>query len=237
MHMNWLKKAQNELIVAFTTSIGCSFVFLAIPKTSKMFAVLIGVGFTIILVFLILRKLQIDTEKEHYEIEKGELEKKRHILEKTLEKERQESLMTGKDEALNLLVKANEYSTSIMRVISGDLQKFQKSMLDGKIEFSRVSMSENILIIKENIIQLVLDRIKLLFEGDTRGIKDTSFPHTYFKVALFELKKIDEKMGLKRVHCVYPDGIEPGGKTGFVDIEHNKRCAHVLSYSKPVMSG
>ena len=168
------------------------------------------------IVLLILHKAGIEEER-------AEFSKIKHFI-STEERE----------EATALLSATVECSASVMRFISESLQEIPKEIIrrNGAVTIPSsnqlMKISENL---KNNIIESIMEHLVQMFKCDTRAIDTTSYPHDYFKVALFEPKEKDEKPFLKRTNKKYPQGVEPHEDTEWVDIEKYKHAAHALSYT------
>jgi hypothetical protein len=211
--MNNLKLVQFEIILAILTSLGGGLLFFVFEKIPIWGVIALITFYILAIVLLILQKLSMEETK-------NELQKK----DMDLQEEKGKKETEERNEAQNLSIRTVEYMTSILRLIS---EMYQGNI--GKIK-NNADSKEFGYLLKENIINLILKTLRLLFEGDTRGSVQTSYPHNYFKVALFEVKKRNSDIYLERAFFDYPEGIEPTDKTRIIDTKEWGRAGHVLSY-------
>lgn len=120
-----------------------------------------------------------------------------------------------KEEAINLADRVITFSTRSLRVITEILRTSPRGRPD---DFVRM---------KNRMLLNLFRDIRSVFEGDTRGVDTTTWPHNYFKIALFEVEN-DEY--LRRTFYDYPEGIEPSSETERISIKQRCRAAHVLAF-------
>ena len=152
----------------------------------------------------------------------------------SLEKEVLKGEIEKHRESTGLLTKSVEFSTKTIRGTSEYLKeitlgfkdslKFHDSCQD---ELDR--LKEMIPRVKANIIQDILENLCTMFEGDSRGVDTTDYPHNFFKIALFERKVIKSKVYLERTFYHYPPNIQPKEDTRLVDIERYSQANHTLA--------
>lgn len=218
-----LRKVQYEIAIIVVASIG----FGALMAAFSEWRVLISLGITAA-VMLVLVLLVV--ERARHEQRLSEVTKQGKDIEDELSEIQAKRSQEERDEAANLLLKTVEFSTEILRDASERLQVMVREMDTAFVD----DMTRQIVVppkaLKTEIIDSVLDRLRLMFEGDTRGVDTTRYPHNYFKAALFEVMHTDSGIHLQRTNYDYPTGKVPHQDTEWVDVYRYPRAAHVLAY-------
>ncbi|MGD0126457.1 MAG: hypothetical protein ABSF46_13930 [Terriglobia bacterium] len=84
-------------------------------------------------------------------------------------------------------------------------------------------------LLRRRMLQQVFRNLRTVFEADTRGIDTTTWPHNFFKVALFEPVG-ESPLMLRRTGYDYPEGLEPSPQTETIDIDHFQQAALALAF-------
>lgn len=204
------KNIRSDVILAVATSMGSGFVFVSFSYLSTYWVALVTTLYVSLVVLLIIYGRESETKIEKLEKDLGNTQKDLMI-------ERQKKTGMEREESTNLLSRTVEYSTSLLRSISDGLQGLQvKETIDDRAKEIRVFVKN----LKPNLILGVLKNIRLMFEGDSRAVDTTTYPHNYFKAALFEVTQKGDKTFLHRTFYDYPEGIEPSAETEWVDVSH-----------------
>lgn len=122
-------------------------------------------------------------------------------------------------ESIDLYSRATECSTAVIKLFSETIQKISKEFEERSNQEQLEQGTRKILKDSANdIIKTTLRNIRNLFEGDSRGIDTTTYPHNYFKCALFEVVVKSGEPWLIRTYYAYPSGVEPHDETTEVNI-------------------
>lgn len=144
-------------------------------------------------------------------------------------KELDEKIKTEKrDEAINLTDLTANYASRTLRYITGELRLTStlRSSLD-----TETRISDHFAALKNRILRQICRDIRSVFEGDPRGVDTTTWPHNFFKIALFEPEPNPENAQiLRRTFFDYPEGIEPSPKTEIFNIREDARATVVLAF-------
>ena len=229
--MKYWRSIRFDFVLILITTFGCGFIFIGYAYLPSLISIGLSVVFVAVLFFMIIQKA-IKLE------DTAQLSQKILITEKKLA-ETQEKLNKRfeieRDESTNLLTKTVEFTTVILRSVSEDLCRISNDLQslnkkDDDYCLKRESLRQAAVQLKSAIILNILKSLRMLFEGDTRALDTTTYPHNYFKVALFEVVCVNSKSFLRRTFYEYPPGIEPHSETEEVDINRYRRAAHVLAY-------
>jgi hypothetical protein len=219
--MDRLSRVQYDAGLVIFSSVGGGLLFMYWNDLARVFQILAPTAYAAIIFLVIL-------QREKNEQEKKKLAERVSQSEKTTEQLREEIRRTTEEkhkETTHILTKTVEFSASTLKYSSEFLEKIAVDFKDA-VKFDDkivpdTRKAKDILpnAIKANLINRVLRDLVLMFEGDSRGADDTasSYPHNYFKAALFETVKKDGKTNLERTYFKYPDGIRPDPETGVID--------------------
>jgi hypothetical protein len=128
------------------------------------------------------------------------------------------------EQATNLTTDVIKASTAILRVLTEELRRHSR------VRRQKGSNAANDLFqLKERMLQQVYRNLRTVFEADTRGIDTTTWPHNFFKVALFRPEP-ERPTYLRRVGFDYPEGLEPSPDTQFIDTQRYDHSAAVLAF-------
>ena len=174
---------------------------------------------------MILQRARVEEEKKDIINELNNVERERDNLKIEIQKKSE----AEREEAAYLLYKTVEFTSSSLMSISRFLQKISVFSNDENF-IKNNNHRERIQNSMSDIFMGILKNLRLMFEGDSRKLDTTTYPHNYFKAAIFEKVEKDNKILLHRKYYHYPEGVEPHKETELVDIEKYKRCAHVLAY-------
>ena len=130
-----------------------------------------------------------------------------------------------REHAINLTTRVVNLSSRSLRSITENLRTFSLNLKQkGTIA------AEEFDLLKKSLLREVFRNIRLVFEGDTRGIDTTSWPHHFFKIALFEPEPSSSPLRLRRTFYDYPEGVEPHDETEVIDIKLHQRSGAVLAF-------
>jgi len=241
--MNGLRRIQFEILLAVVSITGGGFIFSGIVKKwTPLFIAIASIVFIAIIVLLILQKVRFDSEREKISEEKKSLEKElgeeKLNIEKErmkIEREREKKSLIEKEESTNLLSKSVEFSTYLLRTLSEKLREFMNYSKTTEFKKDPQNLSAFFENLTGTTITQVLKCLRIMFEGDTRSIDRTTYPHNFFKAAFFKKNEERGKIFLKRIYFDYPEGIEPNKETGLIDVEKKKQACHVLACQNDVI--
>lgn len=159
----------------------------------------------------------VEAERTAREAEKAEM----IALEEKLRTER-------KDETILLTDRVISYSTRSLRMVTEELRSFSNQLSVSKTE---IDVSEGYKNLKTRMLRHVCTNIRTVFEGDPQGFDRSGYPHSWFKIALFEPDPdpLTAKQ-LRRTFYDYPEGIDPSPKTEIFNIAEDARAAVVLAF-------
>ncbi len=217
-----LTKAKFEFLLIIISGFGFGIVsyLITLPNVSNWVAVSVAVVLIIVINLLILFR----EERLAVTMQAEEIQKQNDTVIKTLQKRVDAEL---KDASMNMMDRAISYATKSLRSVTDELRGYAKV-----VHKRRVSSTEDFIFLKNRMLRYVCQDIRSVFEGDTRGVDTTTWPHNFFKVALFEPVPAPPLTAstLRRTFFAYPEGIEPSPLTSVVDIKHHSRAAHVLAF-------
>ncbi len=128
------------------------------------------------------------------------------------------------EQATNLTTDVIKASTAVLRVLTEELRRH--SRVSGE---KGSNPANDLLLLKGRMLQQVYRNLRTVFEADTRGIDTTTWPHNFFKVALFRPDP-ERPAYLRRVGFDYPEGLEPSPETQLIDAERYGHSAAVLAF-------
>ena len=130
--------------------------------------------------------------------------------------------LEARDNSINLTYTSLNISTRCLRVVTEELRKFTAENKKDDQAFQYL---------KNSVLHEVTQNIRFLFEGDSRGVERTSYPHNYFKVAIYEASPSPSSpVKLCRSFYDYPEGMQPSSLTTEYDLETDGRAAVVRAF-------
>lgn len=164
----------------------------------------------------------LHAEKEGEKEKADRLEREKEGLTAKLSEER-------RVEAINLQTRVIEAVARSLRAITEGLKEAaaeQRSRShEGSYEHGRRAP------LKRQLLVHVCQELRSVFEGDTRGVDRTTWPHNFFKIAIYEVSpRPDQAKELRRIYADYPGGLQPSGKTEVFDLQNDARAAAVLAF-------
>lgn len=133
------------------------------------------------------------------------------------------------DEAVNLTTGAIRAATRGLRAITEELKEFASAQ---NAEPGAVAWPQDgVWLLKKRMLSHVCGHIRNVFEADTRALDGTTWPHNYFKLALFEPDPgPDNATSLRRTFWDYPGGVEPSADTETFDFSTHRRAGVVVAF-------
>lgn len=216
-----LGRARYELLLGVLLTFGVVVVTTLVSSASieTWVTVAVAVGWVAAVAFAILAREERLARGEEVE-----------AIERTTRKQIEDLEQIGRaeerDEAINLSNRALKLATSSLRSITDELREYRGRATSG------VTSSGDFARLKKRLLRHVCKDIRYLFEGDTRGIDKTAWPHNFFKVAIFEPEPAppEAALYLRRTFYDYPEAVEPSAETELVEIRRHPRAAHVLAF-------
>lgn len=119
-----------------------------------------------------------------------------------------------------------EFATIMLRDLTRELRAFDAQNVSVELRAKRLGA------LKRRLLDELFHQLRVVFDKDTRGLDTTSWPHDYFKLALFEPMPTPESPEfLQRTYYAYPEGLEPSQATEKVEIATHARAAHVIAFT------
>lgn len=134
--------------------------------------------------------------------------------------------------AISLTTNTIKFFTPALRVVTEELRAFAQSQLPGQGHEDRETARwVEVTLLRQRMVQSMFSNLRSVFEADARGVDTTTWPHNFFKTALFEPKPSPTNARtLRRTYYDYPEGIEPSPKTDTFDIVEYGRTGVVLAF-------
>jgi hypothetical protein len=134
----------------------------------------------------------------------------------------------ARDEAINLMSRAMEHATMSLRTVTQELRQF---VSERNHVVTTMALAKELTFLKDRMLRHLGKDLRFVFEGDTRGVDTTTWPHNFFKIALFEPKPtVTHPKQLERTFFDYPPGVEPSPDTQSFDLVQHSRAAVVLAF-------
>ena len=199
-----LGNARFAFLLVCLSSFGASLVtfLISTENVPRWIALSVGIGWVIFLIIAILLREERQAKTVEAEAFKNHLSRERI------------------DASINLTTRTINFSARSWRTITEELRNFSPSST--KVEKIRL---------KNNMLRQVFRDIRSVFEGDTRGIDTTNWPHNFFKLALYEPEPTpDNPSILRRTFFDYPEGVEPHEETETFDLQQHSRASVVMAF-------
>ncbi len=134
-----------------------------------------------------------------------------------------------REESVDLANMAISSTTRVLRIFSEQLQ-----LVSATHGVLRLNDTE-VMSLKSRLLEEIFYNLRMVFDSDKRGIDTTTYPHNFYKVALYEPDNLEHPSVLKRTFYDYPEGLSPGeGSDTFVLAENHDhaRAAVVIAFKK-----
>lgn len=217
-----LQLAKFELLLTLLTTFGVGVLFYLLGEgISTWITVTVAVIWVVSIIIIILYRVALQAERETTEA----------LSEKIIEEQEESEALEKKiiddrvDHSINLTTRVINFSTASLRSVTEELKQYS---IDRKHE--PLPISSEVQLMRSRMLQYVFRNVRSVFEGDTRGVDTTAWPHNYFKIALYEPNDLSEPKTLHRTAYDYPEGIEPSVETSVFDLEQHARAAVVLAF-------
>jgi hypothetical protein len=186
---------------------------------SPTLALLLGVVYTAFLLFAMYQVLSRTASED---------QSSREIARITAEKEEYSRIFSREtgEHALSLQQRALAAVTKITRTHTDALITMKKKCSGASAEEVLKIQIDS----REKMVTEVMERLRSMFQGDTRGVDTTKYPYSIFKLAIFEPKLISGDTCLVRTYFDYPDGILPHDNTRVISIASHPSASHVRAF-------
>jgi hypothetical protein len=153
-------------------------------------------------------KTQLAEQLEQLRAQKAQLERERN------------------EEAINLTMGVIKYATLTLRFITQQLRELAAMHKAGT-----AVAAADLAGVKKRMLENLLRNLRSVLEADTRGVDRTTWPHNFFKIALYEPEASPTPAKiLRRTTHDYPDGLEPSLQTETFSLCEHPRAAGVLAF-------
>jgi len=209
-----------NLILTVVTFLGGGVVFFAVDKLDTLSTVVLACVILATICLLIITRGKSSADR----LAMKEMESERDQLSHQLS----EKALEDRDEAIQLLGKSVQYTRAVLRAMSQQIVFFAKASTHSPADSpTSHEMTGKAIAFSDSIIQDCLKSLSIMFEGTSRGVDKTTYPHNYFKSALFEKTVKDGNLYLNRIAYAYPSDMEPDPRTGLVETEKHPNAGHV----------